>query len=46
MKRYYIDGVEVTEEEAKETERKNREYIKSPDISDWKKCRIIIAVNR
>ncbi len=34
MKRYYLDGKEITEEEAKEVEAKNREILRDGTIEE------------
>lgn len=35
MKKWYVDGKEITEQEKKEIERKNNEIVESGDISRW-----------
>lgn len=43
MKKYYVNGTEITEEEAKAIEAKNAEYMSSTDFSLWAKCEFIIV---
>ncbi len=45
MKRYFVNGIEISEQEAKAIEQKNQEYMKSPDLSDWAKCEFIMVIN-
>lgn len=45
MKRYYVNGKEISEQEAKAIEAKNREYMSSTDFSLWAKCQFIVVVN-
>lgn len=35
MKKYYVNGIEITENEAKAIEAKNAEYMNSNDFSLW-----------
>lgn len=41
MKRYFINGKEISEQEAR-----NKEYINSNDISLWAKCKFITVINK
>lgn len=45
MKRYFINGKEISEQEAKAIEARNKEYI-SNDISLWAKCKFITVINK
>lgn len=45
MKKYYVDGKQITEQEAKEIEAKNKEYMSSNDLNLWAKCQFIMVVN-
>lgn len=44
MKRYFVDGKEISEQEAKEIEAKNQEYINSKDFALIAKCKFIIVI--
>lgn len=46
MKRYFVNGKEISEKEAKAIEAKNKEYINSSDISLWAKCEFITIINK
>ena len=46
MKRYFINGKEISEQEAKAIEARNKEYINSNDISLWAKCKFITVSNK
>ena len=46
MKRYFINGKEISEQEAKAIEARNKEYINSNDISLWSKCEFISVINK
>lgn len=46
MKRYFINGKEISEQEAKAIEARNKEYINSKDISLWAKCKFITVINK
>lgn len=47
MKRYFVNGKEVSEQEAKAKaiEKKNNEYMSSNDLSLWAKCEFITVIN-
>lgn len=44
MKRYFINGTEITEAEAKEIERKNIEYLASNDFNEMLKIKFIVVI--
>lgn len=44
MKKYYVNGIEITENEAKAIEAKNAEYMNSNDFSLWAKCEFITVI--
>ena len=46
MKKYYVNGKEITEQEAKAIEARNAEYMSSPDFSLWAKCEFITVVTK
>jgi len=46
MKRYFINGKEISEQEAKAIEARNKEYINSNDISLWAKRKFITVINK
>lgn len=46
MKRYFVDGKEICEKEAKAIEAKNKEYMSSKDFSLWVKCQFITVINK
>ena len=41
---YYVDGKKITEEQAKEIERKNNEYLNSGNMTDLMKIKFIVAI--
>lgn len=43
MKKYYVNGIEITENEAKAIEAKNAEYMNS---NDWAKCEFITVITK
>lgn len=45
MKKYFVNGEEVSEQEAKAIEAKNKEYMNSTDFSLWAKCQFITVIN-
>lgn len=45
MKKYFIEGKEVSEQEAIDTERMNKEYMESGDFDLMLKCKFIIVIN-
>lgn len=46
MKRYFIGDEEITEEEAKETSKRNREYMNSGDFNEMMKIVFIIVIEK
>lgn len=46
MKRYFVNGKEISEQEAKVIEVKNQEYMNSNDFSLWAKCEFITVINK
>lgn len=46
MKKYYVNGQEITEQEAKAIEARNAEYMSSTDFSLWAKCEFITVVTK
>jgi hypothetical protein len=44
MKKYYVNGKEISEQEAKAIEAKNAEYMGSTDFSLWAKCEFITVI--
>jgi hypothetical protein len=44
MKRYFTNGIEITEAEAKEIERKNNEYLASGDFNEMLKIKFIVII--
>ena len=46
MKRYYVQGKEISEKQAKAIEAQNKEYISSKDFTLWAKCQFITGVTK
>lgn len=44
MKRYFVEGKEITAEEAKEIKKKNAEYFNSGNMSDLLKIKFITVI--
>lgn len=44
MKKYYVNGKEISEQEAKAIEAKNAEYMSSTDFSLRAKCEFITVI--
>lgn len=44
MKKYYVNGKEISEQQAKAIEAKNAEYMASTDFSLWGKCEFITVI--
>ena len=44
MKKYYVSGKEITQEEAREIERKNNEYLANGNIEDMLKIKFIVVI--
>lgn len=45
MKKYFVNGKQISEQEARDIEAKNKEYMSSQDLSLWAKCQFIIVIN-
>lgn len=45
MKRYFVNGREISEQEAKAIEARNKEYMSSTDFNLWLKCEHIIVID-
>lgn len=45
MKKYFVNGKEISEKEAMAIEVKNKEYMSSNDFSLWAKCEFITVIN-
>ena len=46
MKRYFVNGKEISEQEAKAIEANNQEYMNSNDFSLLAKCEFITVINK
>lgn len=46
MKKYYLQGKEISEQEAKAIVAQNKEYISSKDFTLWAKCQFITVVTK
>ncbi len=46
MKRYFVNGKEISEPEAMAIDAKNQEYMNSNDLSLWAKCEFITVINK
>lgn len=44
MKKYYVNGKEITEEEAKEIEKKNNEIFASGDIFEMLNIKFVVVI--
>lgn len=44
MKRYFLNGAEITEEQAKEIEKQNQIYLNSGDFEQIAKCEFITVI--
>jgi hypothetical protein len=42
--KYYVNGIEVSELEAQEIDKKNKEYLASGDLNLWFKIQYIVVV--
>ena len=42
--KYFVNGKEITEKEAKEIEARNNELMKSTNIADWAECQFITVI--
>ena len=45
MKRYFLEGKEISEQEAVDIERMNDEYMKSGDFDLMLKCKCRVVIN-
>lgn len=46
MKKYFVNGKEISEKEAKSIEKRNKEYMESGDFSLIAKCEFITVINK
>lgn len=46
MKRYFVNGKEISEKQAKDIEAQNKKYISSNDFTLWTKCQFITVVTK
>lgn len=46
MKRYFVNGKEISEQKAKEIEANNKKYMESNDLSLWAKCEFITVIEK
>ena len=46
MKKYYLQGKEISEKQAKAIEAKNQKYISSNDFTLWAKCQFVTVVTK
>lgn len=44
MKKYFVNGKQITESEAKAIEKRNKEYMNSGDFSLIAKCEFIVII--
>lgn len=44
MKRYFVNGKEITAKKAEEVEARNNELMKSTNIADWAECQFIVVI--
>lgn len=44
MKRYFVNGKQITESEAKAIDKRNKEYLNSGDFSLIAKCEFIVII--
>lgn len=42
MKKYYVDGMRISEEQAKQIEKDNQKYLQSGDFNQWQKIKYIV----
>lgn len=45
MRKYFADGKQITEKEAEEIKLQNNQFLKSSNISDWKKCKFLVVID-
>ena len=46
MKQHFINGKEISEQEAKVIEAQNKEYMNSNDLTLWAKCQFIVVITK
>lgn len=46
MKRYFVNGKEISEKEAKKIEANNKKYMESNDFNLWAKCEFITVIEK
>ncbi len=46
MKKFYLQGKEISEQEAKAIEAQNKKYISSNDFTLWAKCQFVTVVTQ
>nr|DAF79306.1 MAG TPA: hypothetical protein [Caudoviricetes sp.] len=46
MKRYFVNGKEISAQEAKEIEANNKKYMESNDFNLWAKCEFITVIGK
>lgn len=42
--RYYVDGKEISKEEADKIKKNNQKYMESNDCNDWKKIKFVVKI--
>lgn len=45
MRKYFVDGKQITEKQAEEIKLQNNRILKSSNISDWEKCKFIVVID-
>ena len=46
MKKYYLQGKEISEKQAKAIEAQNQKYISSNDFTLWAKCQFVTVATK
>lgn len=47
MRRYYVNGKEISEKEAEKIKEKNKKYLNSKDWTRWEKVEfIVVSINK
>lgn len=46
MKKYYVNGIEITEQEANEIKKENARLQKSTDLNDWLGIQWIVEISK
>lgn len=46
MKRFFVNGKEISEKEAKEIEANNKKYMESNDFNLWAKCEFVTVIGK